>query len=268
MNRILVPCDFSAPSKEAVIVATRLAAKAKGEITLLYVIIVPLQFNPLSIAGIEESVWQSFESMKSELNLHDIKINLKITYGDMVLTAKNVIESEKITLVVMGTRGDSGLHELLIGSNTEKIVRYSPVPVLAVRTAFDLHSIKRILVPTTLALNQTEFMNYVKELQSLFDATLDILSINTPSKFKNYDQSVLEIEEFVSHYQLKNYSKHIHDYHTEEGGIIEFADSENIDMLAMATHARKGLAHLFNGSVTEKIVNRLDYPVWTFSLEK
>ncbi len=52
-----------------------------------------------------------------------------------------------------------------------------------------------------------------------------------------------------------------------EEGIIEFAEHEKIDLLVMATHARKGLAHMFNGSVTEKIVNRLDYPVWTYALE-
>jgi len=268
MKKILVPCDFSAPSREAAKVAIRIASKSNGEVTLVHVILIPLEFNPISVEGLELEARKKFDNLKGELDHQGVKLHFKVVYGDIVLTTKVIIETEKIELVVMGTRGDSGLHELLIGSNTEKIVRHAGVPVLAVRTAFELSSMKRILIPTTLALNQTEFMNYVKMLQKLFHATLEILFVNTPLKFKNYDQSFHEMETFASHYQLENYALNIRDYHTEEEGIIEFAEQENIDLLIMGTHARKGLAHLFNGSVTEKVVNRLDYPVWTYSLEK
>lgn len=268
MKKILVPCDFSAPSREALKVAISIASKSKGEITLVHVILIPLEFNPISVEGLENEARKKFDVLKSNLDLAGVNLRFKIVYGDIILSTKVIIETEKIELVVMGTKGDSGLHELLIGSNTEKIVRHAGVPVLAVRTAFELTGIKRILVPTTLALNQIEFMNYVKKLQQLFHATVEILYINTPSKFRNYDQSLAEMAEFALHYQLENYVSNVRDYHTEEEGIIEFAEQEKIDLLIMATHARKGLAHLFNESITEKIVNHLDYPVWTYSLEK
>jgi nucleotide-binding universal stress UspA family protein len=268
MKRILVPFDFSAPSMEAAKVALRIAAITQGEVTLVHVILIPVEFNPTFVEGLESESIKKFDSLKSKLDLNGIRLRFKVVYGDIVLSTKAIIEIEKIDLVVMGTKGDSGLHEILIGSNTEKIVRHAAVPVLAVRTAFELSGVKRILVPTALALNQTEFMNYVKGLQKLFQATLDILYVNTPTKFKNYDQSMREMKEFIAHYKLENCETNLRDYNTEEEGIIEFAEQEKTDLLVMATHARKGLAHLFNGSVTEKIVNRLDYPVWTYSLGK
>jgi nucleotide-binding universal stress UspA family protein len=266
--KILVPCDFSTPSKEAAKVALRIASLTNDEIIVLHVMLIPLEFNPVSVEDLEMEARKNYENMKREPDFRDAAFTFRIVFGDMALSVKAIIETEKIELVVMGTKGTSGLHEILIGSTTEKIVRHSPVPVLAVRTAFELSSIKRILVPTTLPLNQTAFMNYVKELQKFFHASLDILLVNTPTHFRNYDQSVADMEQFASQYQLSDYKTHIKDYHTEEEGIIDFAEQEKTDMLVMATHARKGLAHLFNGSVTENIVNHLHYPVWTYSLGK
>lgn len=266
--KILVPSDFSAPSMEATKVALKIASQTNGEVIIAHMILIPLEFNAIAVRDRETDAQKKYDTLKHDIDLHDVKVTLRIIYGEITSSAKIIIETENVELVVMGTKGDSGLHEILIGSNTEKMVRHSPVPVLAVRTSFELGSIKRILVPTTLALNQPKFMEYVKELQKLFHASLDILLINTPSHFRDYDQSIADMKKFASHYALTDYTLHVKDYNIEDGGIIDFAEHEKTDMLVMGTHARKGLAHLFNGSITENVVNRLNYPVWTYTLEK
>ena len=72
------------------------------------------------------------------------------------------------------------------------------------------------------------------------------------------------LEEFAAHYKLSNYNVHFRNYRNEEEGITDF--SNEVDLIAMATHARKGLAHLFNGSITENVVNHIECPVWTYCL--
>ncbi|MDH4092783.1 MAG: universal stress protein [Cyclobacteriaceae bacterium] len=278
MKNILVPCDFSAPSREAFKFAINIAAKTKGEIVVLYAIQIPVMYdfgggtplavNPISLASMEEDAKKLFQKMNHELQANTVKTSLEILQLDLISAIKRLIDTKKTDIVVMGTAGTSGFQEMLIGSNTEKVVRHSPVPVLAVRTAPALDSIKRILLPTTLKLDQTAFIGKVKELQEFFNASLQILLVNTPSHFMPDAEANEALAEFVKYYKLKNYTLHFRNYRNEEDGIVKFAHEEKSDLIAMATHARKGLAHIFNGSITEDVVNHLTCPVWTYSRGK
>lgn len=279
MKKILVPSDFSAQSNEAYQVATDLAMKVKSEMLLLHVLTVPslydtgytgdpLFFDPQYLKQIEQATKKELEKMKGQLRDKSIEVTTEVVYGNLIAVARKMIEERNIDLVVMGTSGASGFTEMFIGSNTEKMVRFSPVPVLAIRKAVDLNSVKNILLPSTLDLNQTDFIKKLKDLQQFFNATLHILLINTPVHFRRAAEGNEVLEEFVKHYKLSNCKIHFRNNDHEDVGIMEFVNSEHVDLIAMATHARKGLAHLFNDSLTEKIVNHIHIPIWTYHLNK
>jgi nucleotide-binding universal stress UspA family protein len=250
MKRILVPCDFSAPSREAFKMAIDIAAKTTGEITVLHAIYDPIMYDPTFTGGtlgfdptllsqLEEGAQKAFEKLANEFAAKKIKTSLEISYNGIVPAIHQLIETRKIDLIVMGTAGASGVQEFFVGSNTEKVVRHSTVPVIAVRTAPKLSAIKRILLPTTLELNQTEFISKVKELQEFFTATVDILLINTPLHFRRDAEALEALEEFAKHYKFQNYTLHFRNYWNEEEGIIDFAYTEGAHLVAMATHGRK-----------------------------
>jgi nucleotide-binding universal stress UspA family protein len=278
MKRILVPCDFSKQSQEAYKIALDFASKSKGEITLLYVLQIPtlydtgfagevMSYDPVFFTKMEGDAKKELEKMKSKADAKSIKIKTEVVYGDFILSIKKMIETHKIDIIVMGTTGSSGLSEIFIGSNTEKVVRFSPIPVLAVRKAFESSKVKNILLPSVLGLDQTEFVGRVKELQDFFGATLHILLVNTPTHFRRDAEAQEALNEFVKHYKLKNYKTHFQNFRREEDGIIDFAHTEKMDLIAMATHARKGLSHLFNSSITENVVNHIQSPIWTSCLK-
>ena len=278
MKKILVPCDFSTQSNEAYKVAIELATRAKGEIFLAHVIAIPtlynteyagdpLAFDPLYLKRMEEDIKKELEKMKKQAASDSIVVSTEVVYGELISGIKQIAETRKIDQIVMGTAGASGFTEIFIGSNTEKVVRFSPVPVLAVRKAIGLRSVRNILLPSTLDLNQTDFVNKLKELQKFFDATLHILFINTPAHFRRDAEAKEALEEFAKHYKLTNFKTYFRNYVREDHGIIDFAYSEQMDIIAMATHARKGLAHLFNSSVTESVVNHIQSPIWTYCLK-
>lgn len=276
MKNILVPCDFSIPSKEAFKFAMSLAALTTGKITVLHALYIPVMFDPSFGGGtplavdprfltdMEDDVRRRFEKMTSEFPQLAQQTELAIIKTDVLSAVKNIIALKKIDQVIMGTNGVSGLQEALIGSTTEKIVRYSPVPVFVVRSAPVLSSLKKILLPTTLGFDQTDFINKLKELQDFLHASLEVLLINTPSYFVRDSDGKEALEKFAEHYKLKNYNLHFRSYRNEEDGITNF--SKEVDLIAMATHARKGLAHLFNGSITENVVNHIQCPVWTYRM--
>src|SRR5690606_20205563 len=103
-----------------------------------------------------------YEKMTQQMEIAHVPINLKITQGNIISAVRHEHEHNDIDLVVMGTSGTSGFEEVFIGSNTEKVIRYSPVPVFALRSNHQLDNIKQILVPTTLSLNQKELIKKVK----------------------------------------------------------------------------------------------------------
>ena len=279
MKTILVPCDFSKPAIEAFKLAVDIAAQSHGTVIVLHVIYHPvvydpnyigdtMLFNPAFIASLEDQAKKEYEKMV-KAHGRGLTTNLQLVSGGIVESIKELCDEKKIDLVVMGTSGVSGVEEILIGSNTEKIVRFSKVPVLAVRKASNIKSMKNILMPTTGVFDQTEFITKVKLLQDFLKATLHILLINTPANFQRDAEGKEALEEFAKHYHLQNYQLHFKSYRSEEEGIIDFAHSIHADLIAMATHARKGLAHLFNGSVTENVVNHIENtPVWTYSTRK
>jgi nucleotide-binding universal stress UspA family protein len=278
MKRILIPCDFSKPSTEAYKVAIDLAGRSRGEIVLLHVIASPTAYttsfagepflyDPAYYTRMEDEARQELDKVKAQTGANSIAVTTEVQFGTLLTTVLNTIKARNIDLVLMGTSGASGIAEILIGSNTEKVVRFSPVPVLAIRDAVDTKSIRNILLPSTLELNQHDFIKKLKELQQFMGATVHVLLVNTPVRFRQNKEANEALNDFAKHYQLTDYKLHFKNYYREEEGIMEFARAEKMDLIAMPTHARKGLSHLFNPSVTEHVVNHAQVPIWTYCLK-
>lgn len=277
MKKILVPCDFSDASKEAYKLAMDWAANCGGEVYVLYVILITSLsdggagaefYNVEYFSRMEEDARQEFNALHQAAGLSQVSSKLEIMYGDVHYSIKNFVAKESIDLVVMGNSSRSGTTEFFVGSNAEKVVRHSQVPVITVKEALPINSIKNILLPTTLGLNQTEFISKVKELQAFLHATVHILLINTPTRFLLDREANEALTGFVNQYKIQNYELHFRNYYTVEDGILDFAHAEKMDMIAMATHGRKGLSHLLNGSVAEEVVNQITLPIWTYHVKQ
>jgi nucleotide-binding universal stress UspA family protein len=278
MKRILVPCDFSESAIQAYIFALNLAAQTQAEVYVLKVIDMPFVYEvPIGVAQYyvdsnilkqaEDQARKNFEKLKGEHTKQE-GVTFTTIVGPVTITIRQFILEQGIDLVVMGTLGASGWKEYFVGSNTEKVVRFSPVPVLAVRKAQVLSRIKNIVFPTTLEFDQVDLVYRIKDLQSHFSAMLHLLLINTPGNMKRTKDEMEMMEEYAHYYKLKDYSLNTRNDFYEQDGIINFAHEIKADMIAMGTHARKGLAHLFMGSVTEDVVNHVDCPIWTYSVRK
>lgn len=278
MKKILVPCDFSEPAQQAYKFAIDLASANNGEVIVVKAIDIPLMYE--SAFGVQPYVLEksllddlrdsaalSFTTLKQKFPDRDVAITFKVEFGPITLTIKQFIEEHKIDLVVMGTHGADGWKEYVLGSNTERVVRFSTVPVIAVRVAPDIASIKNIVFPTALNFDQIQLVSEIKAIQSFFGAALHVLYINTPSDFKRDPEIQLSLREFANFYKLSNYTLNIRNDAYEMDGIISFAQEINADLVTMGTHARKGLLHLVTGSITEDVVNHIHCPIWTYSLK-
>ena len=156
MKKILVPLDFSATSVLAFRFACDLAKQNKGEVLALYVVSLPSLPNAVltSVSTFKDSYLKSihvksiekFNALKNKY-AETIKASLRVERGAVTDVIQKSIIENKISLVVMGTHGTSGLREFIIGSNTEKVVRMAEVPVIAIREYYKPSSIRNIILP-------------------------------------------------------------------------------------------------------------------------
>jgi len=278
MKKILVPCDFSAPSVSAYRVALDIAKESGGEIHLVNVIELPvlhdtvlmpvMAFEEALLQELKEKAEKQFEKLKKKYAGDFEDIVLKVLYGNISIMLLQYVEEHDIDLVVMGTKGATGVREALIGSNAEKMVRRSPVPVLAVKKYQPAMDIKNIVFPTSLQEDHHDLIAKVKALQKFFDATLHVVFINTPANFTPDTVTSQRLKDFVKKHNLRNVTTNVYDDRYEEAGIINFTHAIGAELIAMGTHGRKGLAHVLSGSLTEDVVNHVDSPTWTYMIKK
>jgi len=138
---ILVTHDFSDRSAEAVRVTGAWADALDAEITLLHVVepVVYPEFYAINIpssdmmTGLRDRATEALDRAAEEI-LGDRPVNTTALIGRAADTIIAEAESPDIDLVVMGTRGLSGLEQLVLGSVAEAVLRRCPVPLLTVST--------------------------------------------------------------------------------------------------------------------------------------
>jgi len=143
----------------------------------------------------------------------------------------------------MGTSGSRGLTEVLVGSNTERVVRTAPVPVISIHKGQKISHIQNIVFPTTIDLDQHRFMWQIRALQSFFNAHLHLLYVKTPDTKETEKSLTAMLTDLAKYYDLSDFSVHITKAATEEKGVLRFASRMPGSMIAMATHGYAGLTH-------------------------
>lgn len=274
MKKILVPIDFSETSVEAFKFALTIAEKNNGTIHLLHVVELPVLYDSAAVLSFEQAymsdrkkdVEKRFAKLK-EKYAKDLPVAVRshVEFGGTVHVIRRMILETKADLVVLGTHGAKGLKEFTVGSNTEKIVRSSPVPVISMKKG--MKHVKSIVMPTMPDAEMEKLTMEVKELQNFFGSTLHVLYVNTPARFRTDGYIKQSMKEFAKRFMLKNYTLNIFNDITEEEGIKNFSREIKADIIAMRTHGRRGIAHLASGSIAEDVVNHIDCAIWTYVIK-
>jgi nucleotide-binding universal stress UspA family protein len=281
MKNILVPTDFSEQASNALDVAMEIGRLNASTITLLHVVDLPaLPYAPINVVGeyvspVEDNLYiiqlldtsrKRLDEIVSGLDKKGVTIQTKISPGNIFSSIEQEIEDRKIDIVIMGSKGASGIDELLIGSNTEKVVRRVKCPVLTVKKKIDPFVIKDIVFATNLEEDQGLVLKHVKRFQDMFKATIHILRINSPDHFEDTKTLKKQLNDFVQRYQLHDFTTNIYNSKDKEQGIINFAEEINAGIIAMGTHGRTGIAHLISGSIAEDVVNHAERMVLTINM--
>jgi uspA domain protein len=275
MKNILVPVDFSEKSNQAVEVAVNLATKNNAKVFLLHCVELPTKYVLHSTTEFPEV---SFFLDIAKKNIEELLTKITQSHPDISITpivetytitdaVKDLIEKELIDFIIMGSTGATGAKEIFLGSNAEKVVRYAQIPVLVIKNSLNINNLKRIVFACDFSQKYQNAIQKAIDFADFVGAKIDFVYINTPYQFRTTREIKKLMTDFAnSHPQINSHSLHMYNDLRIEDGIINFSEDFSSDLICTFPIKQSNLAHFFNGSISEDIVNHSDKSVLTIKL--
>ena len=300
IKRILFPTDFSSHANQVLKYAVLLAQRFGAELYLFHAIVMyeddpnnpDHRFPDLteSVTQIQQIASDRLENSYSEYSNLPIRVFKEARRG--ISAYEEIVsfaEEKEIDLIVIGTHGRSGLSHLLLGSVTEKVVRYAPCPVLtigkeAVKRPVP-EEVKNILVPVDFSTYSAEALKYAVAVGETFSSRLHLLYVVEepvyPAFYASGVSSILEIMSNLPSRAKRAMTRFLKDNApTElkvvkevregkpESEILDYAEEKNIDLIVMATHGLSGLDRFILGSTTERVIRKAVCPVLSVKVKE
>ncbi|TMM29999.1 universal stress protein [Polaribacter aestuariivivens] len=272
MKKILLPIDFSKPSEYAAKMANKIALKTKATVYLIHMIELPSGIVDMGIGNkfsIPESMLylrktkEKILKFKEKFFDENIVVEYYIKLNNPFEGIKKYADKINVDLIIMGSKGHSEFEEIIIGSNTEKVVRTSKIPVIVVKRDSKKYKLKNLVFASNFKLENKEVFRKFLNFANAFDSKIHLLKVNTPSNFESTFNVKQKIKDFINEYELPKYSINIYNDTSVEKGILNFTREKNADLIALSTHGRSGISHLFTGSVTKNLSKKALKPMFT-----
>jgi len=275
-RKILVAYDGSASAKNCLAVASHLAKEDKSWIKVLTVL--PSYEGDLELIGvskIKETIEgpgrKLLEEAREIADHEDVHILTNMTQGEPYDKIVHVADDENCDLIVMGRKGVNPLERELVGSVTAKVIGYTGKDVLVVPEGTRL-SRKNILLATDGSPSCEAAVYRAIELAREKSANLTAVSV----VYSNDEYLALApgiVEEMIG--KAKEKLAAIEQKGKEAGveintvvkegeayaAITSLAQNNDIDLIVMGSHGRKGLQRMLMGSVTERTIGYAICPV-------
>jgi len=246
MNNILLPTDFSKNSWNAITYALGFFNNATCNFYLHHVTEISNYVGgeaPMSSGG---TVVEKIVLKKPKVELKKLIDKIKKTYPNakhnfipissydyFISAIRDQIEEKNIDLIVMGTKGASGIKKAIIGTNTGDLITKVKCPVLVVPKRAVFKVPQEIAFPTDYNLfYQTKILSSISEVAKKYDAAIRVLHI------AKKDESLTAFQEENKEYLNDFFADEKHSFHKVtnkkiEAGVECFVESRNIDIIVM-----------------------------------
>ncbi len=294
IKRILFATDFSEGASHAQDQAIAWSRAIEAELQIVHVLelhpsLDPTQpVNKMYLDQLRAQAAPKLEEIEQAVKAVGVTANVRVEFGIPSQVIVRTAEELDTDLIVLGTRGLSGLEHLLVGSTAERVIRSSPCPVLAVhaqqappghepvreRSPSTL-KVQSILVPVDFSDCSLDALEFAIFVAGLHKAAMTILHVPEPITFgidftlrhveerrewrRRTETWLSDIAKLLAGQGLATETRLITGQAADT--ILSCARDSQVDLIVMGTHGRRGLSHAFTGSVMEAVLRRAASPV-------
>lgn len=273
MKTILFPTDFSENALNALYYAMELAKKERARLILLHVYHIdpsPPYMDEAYERNTTEERWLSkLKSLQTKVD-HAGEIECELV-ARLDLAVDGIVEEAEernVDLIVMGTHGASGLQEILMGSNTTRVIEKAPCPVIAVPTGASYQHMKKITFATNYKKIDAEVIQKLVKIADPFSAQLNVLHVYEENEAAAKEEMARFIREEGKKITYSNLSYELIRGDDVEKRLEEYLALGTTDLMVLSTHKKNFRDKLFGSSITKKLVCHSKVPVMAFHYKK
>ena len=270
MKTILIPTDFSSCADRAVQTAFNIAKHDEYELHFLHLISTPL--NWLQLSHEQQLMYKDVhDKVKTANDMLDTLVQkaegegvaakkfLKYDESDQVIL--DHINNHDVNFVIMGSHGAHGIKEFFLGTNAQRIVRQSSVPVLITKHTDHLGDIKSIAFVSDFDPEMVDHFKPTLALAKMLSVKVRLVFINVPLNFTDTPTVESRMRAYAELEPSLIEAQDIYNFSDFEDAIRFYCAEHEISLLSMLTHGRKGLDRFFAGSLAESVINHVNLPV-------
>ena len=277
MKKILLPTDFSENSREAIEDAIDLFKYCKCTFYLLHSF-EPQISAPSTAVTSKRANAVIMESMRKEARLglqkiekqiHELPKNENHTFETTIVNdyftsaVKSKVEELNIDVVVVGTKGASGLKEVAIGSNTANLIGKLPCPIIAAPSNTRLDTLKKIGFAVDYSIKSyASGLGLLKELATHYESEVYVVHVKDKEFTPEMESSKTELENYLKPISTSFY--HLTDVSVEVGTRV-FCESQKLDIMCLVARKKGFLESLFQKSHSKTISHHANVPLIIFN---
>ncbi|WP_374685888.1 universal stress protein [Promineifilum sp.] len=278
LKRFLVPLDGSPLAECALPVARELARRTKGSLVLLRS---PEYVEAQLPSAVEFSMYlpqgrdltDYYHNVREETEHYlagvakrvgaDVAVETLVEEGERAGAIVDAAADENIDLIVMTTHGRTGLSRWVMGSVAERVLHEAPCPVLILRSGHACagdsqkaaSALRSILIPLDGSPLAEEVLPMGLALAEALDGAVTLLRVQPPDPSDGYLESVTaRYGDLDVRLRAETLIRADTGSSAVAQAILDYAEQNDVGLIAMSTHGRSGLQRWVYGSVTQKLV--------------
>lgn len=269
MKKVLIPTDRSENAKHALNYALNLFDGENIEFVLFqsydiptYATDMPVPIDLIDPKELTVMLEKDIELLKKQTSGQQFKFTAMVEAGSLTMNVEETVERLQIELIVMGTKGASGLAATIIGSNTADVIQAATCPVLAVPESADLSANpKKILFASdNKGLSDVSIISPLMYVAEKNDSHIHIMNVLDEGKMTTVDEAVagLKLDHLLEKFE---HTFHFENSNDKAEAIEDFLKANDIDMLAVIPRKNNFFDAIFHRSVTRKLTLHTKVPL-------
>lgn len=266
IEKILILSDFSKLSKPLLNYGLAMADFLDAQVWVQYVYQITanvsgdMYISPVVLEGYEKEVRKKYANLQEEIPaLHKENVHLSVSSGDLLIEANELIDQEKIDLVVMGNRSEGFLTNIL-GSTANKMIQHAHCPVLTIPQEIEFQPFRRLAVAVDLQESEAEVLDFLARTAHAFSARVDLIHVSTAPVPVDVGKVMNTLE-----HQFENLTHQFFHIHASEieTSIERHVERNSIDLLILMPRKHPFFDSLFQKSVSRQAAYQKKIPLLT-----